>query len=65
LSKVACAYTLWKTCDFERLQLHKYNILVFNKFQSLHFSLLVRPAASWLCLQMCSPRGQKGWTALV
>ena len=24
-------YTLWTTSDFERLQLHKYNILMFNK----------------------------------
>jgi len=32
LSKVPWAYTLWTTSDFKRVQLHKYNILMFNKF---------------------------------
>jgi len=45
-------HTLWTTSDFKRLQLHKYNYINVRQILvviPLLLSLLVRPAASWLC----------------
>src|SRR6218665_481 len=44
------------------IQLHKYSLLMINKFLSLPLSLQRRPAA--LRLISCSPWPEKGWTAL-